>query len=309
MKFSIITPSFNQGRFLPDCVESVLAQVDASKERRNTCHVEAQRKRASADTHEGTMRGLKTSPLAGHGQGESDFAPPCFTIEHIVTDAGSTDETLDVLKRYPHLKWTSEPDRGMSDGINKGFLKATGDWVMWLNCDDYLLHGALEKVADFIRQHPEADVVHGDCIYVEEDKAPIRRKYDTPVDEWDFLFVGCCIPSTATFYRRDIIEVGHLLDVNYRNCMDWEYYLRLMRSGYHFGYIPEALAGFRWYAESTTQQHWQRMIHEGRKCQREHIDERKLPALMKNAGLLKALRKIYQVRRVMKRLMAHGRLH
>jgi glycosyltransferase involved in cell wall biosynthesis len=298
MKFSIITPSFNQGRFLPDCVESVLSQLDASKERRN----------ASADADAGSMRGAEHQALPAHGLGESEFAPPCFEIEHIVTDAGSTDETLDVLKRYPHLKWTSEPDGGMSDGINKGFLQATGDWVMWLNCDDYLLPEALAKVANFITTHPDADVVHGDCIYVKEDKFPIRRKYDTPVDEWDFLFVGCCIPSTATFYRREIIESGHLLDINYRNCMDWEYYLRLTRRGYRFGYIPEALAGFRWHEESTTQTHWQRMIDEGLRAQREHIASRGLPDLLKNAIALKALRKIFQVRRVFKRVLAHGRI-
>jgi glycosyltransferase involved in cell wall biosynthesis len=259
MKFSIITPSFNQGRFLPDCVESVLSQAGVE-------------------------------------------------VEHIVTDAGSTDETLEVLKRYPHLRWTSEPDGGMSDGINKGFLKATGDWVMWLNCDDYLLPGALAKVADFIKAHPEADVAHGDCVYVKEDKTPIRRKYDTPVDEWDFLFVGCCIPSTSTFYRRGIIEAGNLLDTGYRNCMDWEYYLRLTRLGYRFRYLPEALAGFRWHEESTTQKHWQRMIDEGLKAQREHIDARNLPAVLKNAGVLKLLRKVFQIRRVAKRVLAHGRV-
>jgi len=260
MKFSIITPSFNQGRFLPDCVESVLAQTGVE-------------------------------------------------IEHIVTDAGSTDETLDVLKHYPHLQWTSEPDGGMSDGINKGFLKATGDWVMWLNCDDYFLPDALAKVAAFIKNHPHADVVHGDCIYVQEDKTPIRRKLDTPVGEWDFLFVGCCIPSTSTFYRREIITAGHILDVNYKNCMDWEYYLRLTRHGYRFGYVPEALAGFRWYEDSTTQKHWQRMIDEGLKCQREHIVSRKLPSVLKNASVLKILRKVFQVRRVLKRMKSHGRVH
>ncbi len=94
IKVSIITPSFNQGRFLTDCIESVLAQVGVE-------------------------------------------------VEHIITDAGSTDETIDVLNRYPHLKRKSESDKGMSDGINKGFLHASGDWVMWLNCDDYLLPGAL----------------------------------------------------------------------------------------------------------------------------------------------------------------------
>jgi glycosyltransferase involved in cell wall biosynthesis len=259
MTFSIITPSFNQGRFLPQCIESVLAQ-----------------------------EGI-------------DF-------EHIVTDAGSTDETLEVLQRYPHLQWTSEPDAGMSDGINKGFRKASGDWVMWLNCDDYLLPEALAKVKAFALAHPDADIIHGDCVFVKEDDTPIRRKYDTPVDEWDFLFVGCCIPSTATFYNRRVLEAGELLDTGYRNCMDWEYYLRLTRAGFRFGYVPEALAGFRWHEESTTQKHWQRMIEEGLRAQRAHIAARGLPTYLNSASLLKALRKVFQVRRVAKRWMAHRRL-
>jgi glycosyltransferase involved in cell wall biosynthesis len=259
VKFSIITPSYNQGRFLPDCVESVLSQAGVE-------------------------------------------------VEHIVTDAGSTDETLDVLKCYPHLQWTSEPDEGMSDGINKGFAKATGDWLMWLNCDDYLMPGALAKLADYIRSHPRADIVHGDCIYVKEDKTPIRRKYDTKVDEWDLLFVGCVIPSTSAFYRREIISAGHLLDIGYKNCMDWEFYLRLLRLGYRFGYVPEALAGFRWYEDSTTQKHWQRMIDEGLRAQRAHIDARELPRFLGNPSLLKGLRKLFQVRRVAKRMAVHRRL-
>jgi glycosyltransferase involved in cell wall biosynthesis len=261
MKFSIITPSFNQGRFIADCVESVMNQ-------------------ASDD----------------------------FEVEHIVTDAGSTDETIEVLKRYPHLNWTSEPDAGMSDGINKGFLKASGAWLMWLNCDDYLLPGALAKVANFIVQHPDADVVHGDCAFIQEDKTLIRRKYDTPVDEWDLLFVGCVVPSTSCFYHRKIIDAGHLLDVNYKNAMDQQYYLRLMRLGYRFRYLPELLADFRWYDESTTMKNWQRMIDEGLRCRREHVEERGLPNIFKNSTVLNVMRKIFQVRRVIKRLKIHGRI-
>lgn len=258
MKFSIITPSFNQGQFLTECIESVIGQGD-------------------------------------------------FEIEHIVTDAGSTDETVAVLECYPHVKWCSESDEGMSDGINKGFRQASGDWVMWLNCDDYLLPGALARVAEYAAAHPQADIIHGDCVYINEDKTPIRRKYDTPVDEWDLLFVGCCIPSTATFYRREIISAGHLLNTGYRNCMDWEYYLRLQRLGYQFAYIPDALAHFRWYEDSTTQKNWQRMIAEGLRAQREHIDARKLPTMLKSASVLKIMRKAFQIRRILKRAAMHGR--
>ena len=260
MKFSIITPSYNQGRFLTDCFESVLAQTGVE-------------------------------------------------VEHIVTDAGSTDETLTVLRRYPHLCWLSEPDKGMSDGINKGFAKATGDWVMWLNCDDFLVPGALAKVAEFISRHPEADIVHGDCEYIAEDKTPIRRKFDTPVDEWDLLFVGCIIPSTSVFYRREIIEAGHVLDVSYKNCMDWEFYLRLFRQDFRFSYLPELLASFRWYEESTTSKNWQRMIEEGYRCQREHIDIQGYPRWWGKKTCLTLLRRVFQVRRVLKRLRVHSRLH
>lgn len=260
MKFSIITPSYNQGRFLHDCIGSVLSQ-----------------------------KGVE--------------------YEHIVVDACSTDKTREVLASYPHLIWSSEKDEGMSDGINKGFRKASGDWLMWLNCDDFLMPDALVKVADFIRSHPDADVVHGDCQYIEEDKTPIRRKYDTSVDEWDLLFVGCIIPSTSAFYRREIIDAGQLLDVSYKNCMDWEFYLRLVRKGYRFAYVPELLASFRWYEESTTSKNWQRMIDEGLHAQRDHISARSLPGALGNAGVLKILRRLFQFRRICKRLLTHGRIH
>lgn len=259
-KFSIITPSYNQGRFLPDCIESVLSQSGVE-------------------------------------------------VEHIVIDACSTDETLGVLKAHPHIQWVSEKDKGMSDGINKGFLKATGDWMMWLNCDDYLLPGVLRKIADHIENNPQADVVHGDCLFVNEDKSLIRRKYDHPVDEKMLLFVGCYIPSTSTFFRRSIIDSGNLLDVHYRVCMDWEYYLRLMRGGFRFSYIPEVIAGFRWHGSNTSVLQVRRRIEEALMLQREHIAIQKMPTWLGNAAVLQFLRKIYQIRRVLRRKQIHGRWH
>jgi hypothetical protein len=151
-------------------------------------------------------------------------------------------------------------------------------------------------------------VIHGDCVFVDEAGAILRRKYDTPVDEWDFLFLGCCIPSTATFFRRRIIDAGHLLDLNYRNCMDLEYYLRLSRLGYRFQYLPAALACFRWHQESTTQIHWQRMIDEGLRAQRAHIEERMIPSWFGNRLFLKAMQRSFRARRLLKRYQVHRRL-
>ena len=79
------------------------------------------------------------------------------TFEHIIQDAGSTDGTLDILHSYPHLKLHVEKDSGMSEGINRGFRKARGKWVMWLNTDDRLLPGALAAVKAFADSRPDAD--------------------------------------------------------------------------------------------------------------------------------------------------------
>ena len=70
-------------------------------------------------------------------------------FEHIIIDACSTDNTLSILKQYPHLIWTSEPDKGQSDGLNKGFKKATGDIIVWLNSDDMMCEGAFQTINDF----------------------------------------------------------------------------------------------------------------------------------------------------------------
>lgn len=258
MKFSIITPSFNQGRFLKDCVESVLSQKGVD-------------------------------------------------IEHIVTDACSTDETLEILASYPHLIWSSEPDKGMSDGINKGFLKASGDWVMWLNCDDYLLPGALEKVTEFIKNHKGADIIHGDCVFVREDKSIIRRKYDHAADEFSLLFTGCFIPSTSTFFHRRIIDDGNLLDITYKVCMDLDYYLRLMRANYRYVYLPEALAGFRWHGANTSLTHSAKGWEEAIKLQREHITARGMKPILANRFVLAFTRRFFQLRRIFIRYHQHGR--
>lgn len=202
MKFSVVTASFNQGRFIRQCIESV------------------------------------------HSQG--------VEFEHIVVDACSTDETLAVLREYPHLQWTSEPDKGQTDAINKGFRRATGDWVMWLNADDYLKPGALASVSEFAESRANADVIYGDCDYVDEAGAFIRRKSEFPFSFWMLLLYGCYIPSTSTFLRRHIISAGHLPDPDYKVVMDYEYYLRLSDAGFRFAYFRKSLASFRWHGSNVS---------------------------------------------------------
>ncbi len=249
MKFSIVTASFNQGRFVRDCIESVRAQTGVE-------------------------------------------------WEHLIQDAGSTDETAAVLAGYPHLQCVCEKDQGMSDGINRGFRRATGDWVMWLNTDDYLLPGALQRVAAFADEHPEVDVIYGDVEFVGADKHLIRHKREHRFDLGVLLFYGCYIQSTATFIRRRVIESGHLLDVDYRVCMDFEYYLRLARLGFRFAHLPAPLAAFRWHETNTSSTQLARRRDERLRVQREHLRLTRRAPLLQNARVLAILYRVHQLKRL-----------
>ena len=252
MKFSIVTASFNQGRFIGDCIESVRSQAGAE-------------------------------------------------WEHIIQDSCSTDETAAVIARYPHLKCVVEKDKGMSDGINRGFLRATCDWVMWLNTDDYLMPAALQKVAEFAQRNPDADIIYGDVDFVDGQKNFLRQRREHDFDANVLLFYGCYIQSTATFIRRRVIESGHLLDVNYRVCMDFEYYLRLTRAGFKFAHVPEILAAFRWHETNISATQLARRREERLRAQRQHLTLTRRARLLQNERVLGALYRLYQMKRVLLR--------
>ena len=183
-------------------------------------------------------------------------------VEHIVIDASSTDGTLEILRRYPHLRWISEPDRGQSDAINKGFLLAKGDLVGWLNADDYYLPDALKAIARAAQSHPEADVIYGDCVFVDGEGRVVRSKVEHEFDPYVLLYFGCYIPSTSTFFRHRLIEQGLLLDCDYRVAMDFEYFARLARLGCAFQYVQQFIAAFRWHEDNISLRNVQRRAQE-----------------------------------------------
>lgn len=185
---------------------------------------------------------------------ESIASQEGVTIEHLVMDACSNDDTAEVVGRYPHAQFFQEPDKGMTDGINKGFLRAKGKWVMWLNADDRLKQGALKAVKDFTEKHSEADVVYGGWDYVEAEGKFIRQMPSTPFDRRILVQQGCYIGSTACFYRRETtIAEGHILNDDFGFCMDGEYYARLAHLGKRFLNMPKILADFRLHDESISQ--------------------------------------------------------
>jgi glycosyltransferase involved in cell wall biosynthesis len=244
MDFTLITPSLNYGRFLGDCLESVAAQLDP-KERRNP----------SADAHVGTMKKARHGSLAAHGQGETEFAPPCVTLEHLVIDGGSTDDSAEVVGRFPHVTWTQEPDEGMSDAINKGFDRAKGEWVMWLNADDRLKPGALAAMLPLL-EASTADVVYGDWDFVDERGDFLRHVKSLPWSRFVHIHHHCFIGSTAAFCRKStVIDGGHRLRNDFRYVMDGEFYARLDAAGMKFEHVPVTVADFRMHGGNLSQRH------------------------------------------------------
>jgi glycosyltransferase involved in cell wall biosynthesis len=173
-------------------------------------------------------------------------------LDYLVVDGGSTDATVDVLRRYEgRLRWVSEPDDGQADAVNKGLAATRAPIIGWLNSDDVYYPGALAAVRNHFAEHPEVDVVYGKADHVDEHDA-LLEPY--PSEPWDpeRLQDVCFLCQPATFFRRRVVERHGPLDPRLRFCMDYEYWLRLCRAGARFAYLEVPLAGSRLYATNKT---------------------------------------------------------
>lgn len=175
-------------------------------------------------------------------------------LEYFVQDGGSHDETVSVLKSYGDQLdgWTSEPDSGQSQAINRGFQRATGDIMAWLNSDDILLPGALDVVAEYFERNPHVDVVYGNRLMIDENDFEIGR-WILPGHDSDVLAWADFIPQETMFWRRSMWEkAGGQIDESFRFAMDWDLLLRFKKAGARFGHIPKFLGAFRIHESQKT---------------------------------------------------------
>jgi len=219
MRISIVTPSYNQGEFLGETIESVLGQ-------------------------------------AGD-----------FEIEYFVMDGGSTDGSVDVIRRYAErvaagqwaarcqgivMHWTSERDGGQTAAINAGLRRATGDVLAYINSDDVYFPGAFQHVARIFAGEPAADFVYGDGDVIDRAGARqwewLSRPYDHAVmTSYHFLWNDFTnyIMQQATFWRRRVRERIGDFDETFHFAMDAEYWIRAGAAGLRLRHLPEKLGKFR----------------------------------------------------------------
>ena len=150
-------------------------------------------------------------------------------IEHLVLDGGSTDGTLDLLARHPHVRVVSEPDQGLYDAINKGLQLARGEIVGWLNSDDRLAHGALAAVLAAF-DDPSVEAVSGTAEFFERKEGKeivIRRLAGAEVRALNVRNVTLVTPAiNARFFRRAFCKRVGEFDLRYRIAADREWLLR-----------------------------------------------------------------------------------
>jgi FkbM family methyltransferase len=203
---SVITPSFNQGRFVRDCVESVARQTFSA-------------------------------------------------LEHLVFDPGSTDGSLEVVKNYPHVTLVNERDRGQSDAVNKGFLAAKGEVIAWVNSDDYYFDDRVfERVLRRFNQADMPDIVYGRGIFTDENDEFLRNVYinkDPSTLCWR-LQQEDGILQPALFMKKSVVERVGLLSQNNHYSMDYEYWIRCLKSGMKFAFIDDNLAVARYHKDNKT---------------------------------------------------------
>lgn len=201
---TVVTPSYNQGRFIEETIISVLSQ---------------------------------------------DYPH----IEYLIIDGGSTDDTLEILRKYEdQLAWISEPDLGQSHAINKGFKMSSGEIICWLNSDDTFEPGAIERVVCYMNTHADVMMVSGGVNTIDEVGQILETKSATiPFDLWSVVYLAQNIHQPATFFRKCIFDVIDLLDESLNWCMDSELWIRI-GSRFRVECVAEIFANDRMHSATKT---------------------------------------------------------
>jgi glycosyltransferase involved in cell wall biosynthesis len=190
-------------------------------------------------------------------------------IEHIVVDGGSTDGTLDILEKYPHLIWTSEPDSGQSDAINKGFRKAKGEITAWLNSDDVYLPGAIKEAVSALQKHPEAGMVYSNFYEIDGKGKRIRGIKPPKFTLDEEINRGNCIPQQTVFMQMKALREVDFLNEKYHYAMDYDLWIKLWKK-YPVIYEDAYWAEFRMHGTSKTVSQTERFWPEVREISRKY---------------------------------------
>lgn len=203
MLLSVVIANYNYGRFLDEAIQSVLVQI---------------------------------------GEGKNQVPPG--EVEIIIIDGGSTDNSVDVIKKYagdlppsplsstnyqlssPVSYWVSEPDKGQSDAFNKGFAKAKGRFLTWLNADDVMLPGTIAKLRVAAEKHPECEWFVGGCFWLDPEMKVIRCFRARKFSEVRFRTGQVSSWGPSSFFTKRLLDRVGGVDVRCKYTMDGDLWLK-----------------------------------------------------------------------------------
>lgn len=204
----------------------------------------------------------------------SVFNQDYSNFEYIVVDGGSTDKTREIIEPLRHLlaHYSTNDDRGISDGFNRGISRALGEIVILINADDWLAPGALSKVAQFYSENQKPDVIYGNLVEVknQKERLVVPRSHK-------LLYEGMVFSHPSTVVRRDLYDKVGLYSLDYNFSMDYQFFLRAYLAGAKFKYIPEVLAYFSAHGWSNLSVYHKIKVHI--ECYRAQIEQHLNPLI------------------------------
>jgi glycosyltransferase involved in cell wall biosynthesis len=204
-KISIITPSFNQGHFLEETINSIIIQNYPN-------------------------------------------------IEYIIIDGGSTDNTINIIKKYQNFitYWVSEKDEGPSHALRKGLDMATGEIVCYLNSDDYFLPDTLNKISHYFSERPDLDIIYGHGFICDENSVIVKPIYSNKWNLSLYLHGYVTLVQQSTFFRSKAYQYTNGINTQNKTCWDGELWVDMSLAQCKFHRINEHLSVFRIHNLSIT---------------------------------------------------------